>query len=65
MADQIDAPMPGNQAMQTQTKTEEQPTQVGLQRTTVEEKKKSKWWLWFVIGLIVGVGLSAVYFLLL
>lgn len=65
MADQIDAPMPGNQTMQTQTKTEEQPAQVGLQRTTVEEKKKSKWWLWFVIGLIVGVGLSAVYFLLL
>lgn len=65
MADQIDAPMPGNQTMQTQTKTEEQPAQAGLQRTTVEEKKKSKWWLWFVIGLIVGVGLSAVYFLLL
>lgn len=28
-------------------------------------QKKGKWWLWLIIGLIVGAGLSAGYFLFL
>ena len=28
-------------------------------------KKRSLWWLWLLIGLIVGAGLSAAYFLFL
>lgn len=70
MANQIDVPV-------TQVKKELKVPQISkvvkvapvVQQGQVEqtpmEGKSNKWWLWSLIGLIVGAGLTVAYFLLL
>ena len=69
MADQIDVPVTQDKKALKVPETAPatsgaQQEQVGVQKP-MGEGKPSRWWLWFIIGLIVGAGLSIAYFLFL
>ena len=71
MADQIDVPTmqkPKMQNMKTQNTGNMMQNQMPTNNTASQpmvEKKPMKGWVWFIIGLIVGIALAAGYFLFL
>ena len=50
------------QASQPQTKEVKEQTSSNSGKDSVHPMKNNLWWLWLIIGLIVGVGLTTTYF---
>ncbi len=73
MADQIDMSVTQSKGALKVPKTVQATPQVAktpqagqvVAQTPAGENKSNMWWLWSLIGLIVGAGLVALYFLVL